>query len=296
MSSSAASAEDLAADPDDLTGGSEPVDPPLPEIDERRSRRRFALIGLASVALIATVSSIAIVREQQDSLAVFDRAPTEEDAPPSRSSHQLDVSAVRLLGEVEGYQIFGYLGPIEHPFDDAPDEEQVCLIVTSEQTGGTMCTTREEFRVNGISVENEVLPSAADGAQRRVSFAWGPMGGLRQDIHTLPPRESLEDLLENEPTDRDREGLRHMLNPEQIETETMRWITDYRDLGIWVYQPDDARLCLLVGQRNSIVGDVASDCATLEAFAESGFTIDWPADGLQFTLSPELRLTVRGLP
>lgn len=298
--SSAAAVDDLATEREDLTESDESAESdestetPVPEVDAHGGRRRSMLIGLAVVALVATVSTIAIVREQQDSLSVFDRAPTEADVPSSWV--RLEGAAVRFLGEVEDHQVFGFLGPVEYPFDETPDEEQVCLMVTSGQTGGAMCTTREDFAANGISVENEALATGADGVQRRVSFTWGPMGGLQHSIHTLPPRETLEDLLENEPTDLDREGLRHVLDPEQIVAETMRRIVDYQDLGIWLYQPDDARVCLLVAQRSSFVGDVASDCTTLEGFAESGLTIDWPADGLQLTLSPELRLTARGLP
>ena len=48
-------------------------------------------------------------------------------------------------------------------------------------------------------------------------------------------------------------------------------------------------------ERDSIVGDVASDCTTLAQFAERGVSLDWRTDGLQFTLSPQLRLTARGL-
>jgi len=306
---SSPAADDLETEREDLTESDEaaeaaespepepePEPEPVPEADARHGRRRFVVIGLAVVALVATVATIAIVREQQDSLAIFDRAPTEADVPPNWFSQHLDVAGVRFLGEVEDHQVFGYLGAADPHLDEALEEEQVCLMVTSGQTGGAMCTTREEFDVNGISIEGEVLASTADGEQRRVSFTWGPMGGLQHSIHTLPPRESLEDLLENEPTDLDREGLRHLLDPDQVVAETIRRVVDYQDLGMWLYQPDDDRVCLLVAQRSSFAGDVASDCTTLGAFAESGLTVDWPADGLQLTLGPELRVAVRGLP
>lgn len=266
--------------------------------DDRRPRRRFALLALAAVTLVAVVASVATALKPIDSLAVFDRPDTAGVEVPETlaASQRGNEAEFRLLVEYEQYQVWAMRAPsqtMDLEGNLVPgDGVEVCLtVIAARGHSSGSCADEAGFRRTGLQLGNFDVSTDPDGTAHQVRFAWGPTGDVRPIHKIVPPKPTFDELMDREPTERDIDGRAALVSTDERAADTLRWVADYGDYGVWLYRRSGA-VCLLVANPEDAISDMASDCVLREEFEAEGIALPWPPDDVVIKLSPELGLRI----
>ncbi len=154
-----------------------------------RTRRIAAAAGLASIG-VGTLLGIAIDRVSAalaaDSLAIFDRAPTDDEAAASTIFPGIEGDArseVRQIATVDDVVVYAEILPIDSTIVRSDVGERVCLTARSAEVQyfTPQCVPIGVFESQGIAGVLYESPfsglNSGSSGIRTIAVEWGPRGG-----------------------------------------------------------------------------------------------------------------------
>lgn len=160
-------------------------------------------VGVAALALGALIGGalgygvpVLVERTAPDSLAVFDRAPTEADDGRLEQFYGQSIGETRLLDTLDDVSLYAVRSTSAFIFGSG-NGPQICVFATSERGPflPSSCVAETLFRERGlsgtlISFRTGSFADSTSDADRFIDFTWGPRGGITARDVTQELREA----------------------------------------------------------------------------------------------------------